>query len=235
MKKGDKEELLQLKKVLKESLHDKIKKTLEQTSTSKKPKELKEQMEAIKSLLSDLNQDKEVVKRIAEAVTAHNECQWLIEEEIAKKEADALEELKKKRREEEEEARKNKGKEKMEDSPIPSPEPLPFLELLPVRMDTKEEKKLKQEQEEEDCQEEIATLNSLVDHYKREDLEVDAIRREYKAKYLEASTKLTQQEELIVKLTHEGIEKLQDKEVEHLKEGMHHIRKEHKELNEKYQ
>ena len=38
------------------------------------------------------------MKRIAEAVTAHNEPQRLIDEEIAKKEEDALEELKKKRR-----------------------------------------------------------------------------------------------------------------------------------------
>ena len=57
-------------------------------------------MDAIKSLLSDLNQDKEAVKRIAEAVTAHNECQRLQEEEIAKQEEEALAELKRKRREE---------------------------------------------------------------------------------------------------------------------------------------
>ena len=102
-------------------------------------------------------------------------------------------------------------------------------------MDTVEELKLKQEQEEEDRQEEVATLNSLVDHYKKKALEAKTIHWEYEAKYLEASTKLTQQEELIVKLTHEGVEKLQDKEVEHLKEGMCHIRQENKELNEKYQ
>ena len=73
LKKGDKEELLQLKRVLKESLHKEIKKTFEQTSTSEQPKELKEQMNAIKSLLSDLNQDREAVKRIVDAITAYNE------------------------------------------------------------------------------------------------------------------------------------------------------------------
>ena len=40
MKKGDEEELMLLKKVLKESLHDEIKKSLERTSTSEQPKEL---------------------------------------------------------------------------------------------------------------------------------------------------------------------------------------------------
>ena len=84
IKKGDEEELILLKKVLKESLHNEIKKSLERTSTSKKPKELKEQMEAMKSLLSDLNQDREALKRIAEAITAHNERQCLQEEETAK-------------------------------------------------------------------------------------------------------------------------------------------------------
>ena len=48
-------------------------------------------MDAIKSLLSDLNQDREVVKRIANAVTAHNKRKRLLEEEQAKKEEDALE------------------------------------------------------------------------------------------------------------------------------------------------
>ena len=59
----------------------------------------------------------------------------------------------------------------------------------------------------------MAILNSLVDHYKKEALEVDAICMEYEAKYLEVSTKLTQQEELIVKLTHKGVELLPEKEV----------------------
>ena len=149
-------------------------------------------MEAMKSLLSDLNQDREDVKRIFEAVTAHNECQRLQEEETAKKEDDALVELKRKRREEEEEAHKSKGKEKMADSPIPSPKPLPFPELSPKHMDTEAKKKLKQEQEEEDRQEELATLNSLLDHYKREAQEANASRKEYEAKFLEASTKLAQ-------------------------------------------
>ena len=56
-KKGDKEELQLLKKVLKESLHEEIKKSLENTSTSSQPPE----MDAIKSFLSDLNQDREAV------------------------------------------------------------------------------------------------------------------------------------------------------------------------------
>ena len=69
VKKGDEEELQLLKKLLKESLHDEIKRSLEKTSTSSQPKE----MNAIKSLLSDLNQDREAVQRIAEAVNVHNE------------------------------------------------------------------------------------------------------------------------------------------------------------------
>ena len=115
---------IKLKKVLKESLHDEIKRSLEKTSTSDQPKELKDQMEAIKSLLSDLNQDREAVKRIAKAVSVHNERQCLKEEETAKQEEEALAELRRKRREEGEEARKNKGKEKLEDLPVPSPKPI---------------------------------------------------------------------------------------------------------------
>ena len=68
-RKGDEEELQLLKKVLKESLHDKIKRSLDKTSTSSQPKE----MDTIKSLLSDLNQDREAVQRIAKAVNIHNE------------------------------------------------------------------------------------------------------------------------------------------------------------------
>ena len=71
VKKGDEEELQLLKKVLKESLHDKIKRSLDKSSTSSQPKE----MEAIKSLLSDLNQDRDAIQRIAKAVNIHNECQ----------------------------------------------------------------------------------------------------------------------------------------------------------------
>ena len=102
-------------------------------------------------------------------------------------------------------------------------------------MDTKAQLKLKQEQEEEERQEEVATLNSLVDHYRKQALEANALHQEYEAKHLEANVKLIQQQELIVTLTHEGVELLQDKEVENLKEGMHYIRLENKELNKKYQ
>ena len=179
-------------------------------------------MEVIQPLFRDLNQDRAAVQRIANAVSAQNKRQRLQEEEQAKKE-------------EEEQACKSKGKEKLEDLPLPSPRPIPFPELSPDHMDTEAELKLKQEQDEEDSQEEVATLNSLVDHYKKEALEADAIRREYEAKYLEASAKLTQPEELIAKIKYEGVALLPEKEVENLKEGMHHIRQENKELNEKYQ
>ena len=158
--------------------------------------------------MSDLNQDREAVKRIVEAVTAHNIRQRLQEEEIAKQEEEALIELKKKRREEEEEAYKSKGKEKMANSPIPSPKPLSFPELSPKRMDFEAEIKLKQEQAEEERQEELATLNALLDHYKREAQEANARCREHKAKWLEVSKKLAQQEEIIVRLTQEGVDLL---------------------------
>ena len=49
-------------------------------------------------------------------------------------------------------------------------------------------------------------LNSLLDHYKREAEEAKSSRREYEVKWLEASTKLAQQEEMIVKLTQEGVD-----------------------------
>ena len=42
-------------------------------------------------------------------------------------------------------------------------------------------------------------------------------------------------QEIIVTLTHQRVEQLQEKEVENLKEGMRYIRQENKELNEKYQ
>ena len=67
-RKGDEEELQLLKQVLKESLHDEIKRSLEKTGTSSQSTE----MDTIKSLLSDLNQNKEAVQRIAEAVNVHN-------------------------------------------------------------------------------------------------------------------------------------------------------------------
>ena len=75
----------------------------------------------------------------------------------------------------------------------------------------------------------------MLDHYKREAQEANANCREYEAKYLEASTKLAQQEVIIVKLTHEGVELLPEQESKNPKEGMRHIRQENKELNEKYQ
>ena len=80
----------------------------------------------------------------------------------------------------------------------------------------------------------MATLNSLVDHYKKEALEANALCQEYEVKYLEANAKLIQQHELIVTLTHEGVELLQEKEAKKLKEGMRYIRQENKDLNDKY-
>ena len=68
-RKGDEEELQLLKQVLKESLHDEIKRFLEKACTSSQPTE----MDTIKSLLSDLNQDREAVQRMVEAVNVHNE------------------------------------------------------------------------------------------------------------------------------------------------------------------
>ena len=130
---------------MKESLHDKIKRSLDKSSTSDQPKERKDQMEAIKSLLSDLNQDKEAVQRIVEAVNVHNERQRQQEEEKAKEEEVALAELRRKRREEEEEAKKSKGKEKLEESLIPLPWPIEFLELPHEQMDYEEETKAKQQ------------------------------------------------------------------------------------------
>ena len=62
------------------------------------------------------------------------------------------------------------------------------------------------EREKEEHQEEVATLNSLVDHYKKEAQEASALCQEYEAKYLAANAKLIQQQELIVKLTHQGVE-----------------------------
>ena len=186
-------------------------------------------------ILRDLNQDRVAVQRIADAVSAHNECQRLLEEEQAKKEEEDLEQLRRTRREEEEQAHKSKGKEKLEASSLPSPGPIPFPKVSPDHMDTEEELKLKQEQEEEERQEEVATLNSLVDHYKKEALEANALHREYETNYLVANAKLLQQQEIIVTLTHQGVEQLQEKEVKNLKEGLRYIRQETKELNEKYQ
>ena len=174
-KKGDEEELQLLKKVLKESLHDEIKKSLEKTSTSSQPKE----MDAIRSLLSDLNQDQEPVQRIAEAVNIHNERLRQQEEEKAREEEAELADLRRKRREEEEESKKSKGKEKLDDSPIPSPRPLEFPKLPQDPRDYEEEFKAKQQQEEENRQEELATLNSLLDHYKKQT-------KEYEMRWLEA-------------------------------------------------
>ena len=140
-----------------------------------------------------------------------------------------------KRKEEEEEARKSKGKEKLADSPIPSHRPLPFPELSPEPIDFEAEIKLKQEQAEEERQEELATLNSLLDHYKQEAQGANASHREYEAKWLEVSTKLAQQEEIIVRLAQEGVDLLLGQQVENLKEDMRHMRQENKELNDKYQ
>ena len=114
-------------------------------------------------------------------------------------------ELRKKRREEEEEAKKSKGKGKLEDSPIPSPRPIEFPELPYDPKDYKEELKAKLQQEEEDRQEELATLNTLLDHYKRE---AKASRKDYEMKWLKASQKISQQDEMIAKLAQEGVEML---------------------------
>ena len=153
----------------------------------------------------------------------HNERLRQQEEEKAREEEAELADLRRKRREEEEEAKKSKGKEKLDDSPIPSPRPLEFPELPQDPRDYEEELKAKQQQEEEDRQEKLATLNSLLDHYKRETEEAKASRKEYEMKWLEASQKISQQDELIAKLAHKGVETLPDQHMENLKEAMRHI------------
>ena len=77
-------------------------------------------------------------------------------------------ELRKKRQEEKEAAKKDKGKGKLEDSPIPSPRPIVFLELLYNPREYEEELKAKLQKEEESRQEELDTLNALLEHYKKE-------------------------------------------------------------------
>ena len=57
-------------------------------------------------------------------------------------------------------------------------------------------------------QEELDTLNALLEHYKKEAAEAKANRQDYEAKWLETSKKLAEQEELLVKLSHEGVEAL---------------------------
>ena len=75
----------------------------------------------------------------------------------------------------------------------------------------------------------------MLEHYKKEAAEANANRQDYEAKWLEASKKLAQQEEMIVKLAHEGVEALPEQQAENLKEAMQHIRQENKEMSEKYQ
>ena len=189
VKKGDEEELQLLKKVLKESLHDEIKRSLEKTSTSSQPPE----MDAIKSLLSDLNQDREAVQRIVEVVNVHNERLRQQEEDKARREEEELAALRKKRQEEEEEAaKKDKGKGKLEESPIPSPKPMEIPELPYDSRDYEEEFWMKLQHEEESRQEGLDTLNALLEHYKKEAAEAKANRKDYEAKWLEASKKLAQ-------------------------------------------
>ena len=145
-------------------------------------------------------------------------------------------ELRKKRKEEEEAAaKKDKGKGKLEDSPIPLPRPMVFPELPYNPRDYEEELKAKLQQEEESHQEELDTLNALLDHYKREAKEAKANRKDYEAKWLEASQKISQQDEMIARLAQEGVEKLLEQHMENLKEAMRHMRQENKDLNEKYQ
>ena len=71
---------------------------------------------------------------------------------------------------------------------------------------------------------ELDTLNALLEHYKKEAAEAKANRKDYEDKWLEASKKITQQEEMIVKLVQEGFEKLPEQHAENLKEAMRHIR-----------
>ena len=142
---------------------------------------------------------------------------------------------KRRQREEEEEAKKSKGKGKLEDSPIPSPRLIEFPKLPYNPRDYEEELKAKLQQEEENHQEELATLNALLDHYKREANEAKASRKEYEAKWLEASQKITQQDKMIAKLAQEGVEMLPEQHMENLKEAMRHMWQENKDLNEKYQ
>ena len=146
VKKGDEEELQLLKKVLKVSLHDKIKQSLEKTSTSSQPKE----MDAIKSLLSDLNQDREAIQRIAKVVNVHNKRLRKQEEEKARQEEEEeLAKLWKKRQKEVEAAKKDKGKGKLEDSLLPSPKPIEFPQLSYDPREYEEELRVKLQHEEE--------------------------------------------------------------------------------------
>ena len=189
----------------------------------------------MKSLVSDLNQNREAVQRIAEAVNVHNERLRQQDEEKAKQEKAELEALRKKRKEEAEAAQKDQGKGKIEESPIPSPQPMEFPEIAFDARELEDELKLRQQHEEESRQEELDTLNALLEHYKREANEAKANRHEYEVKWLEASKKLTEQEELITKLTHEGVEALPEQQTENLKEAIRHIRQENKDMSDKYQ
>ena len=88
--------------MLKASLQQEIKRTIEKSSVPEQPQEFKEQMEVIQLILKDLNQDRAVVQRIVDTVSAHNERQRLQEEEQDKKEEEDFEQLRRTRREEEE-------------------------------------------------------------------------------------------------------------------------------------
>ena len=144
-------------------------------------------------------------------------------------------ELRKKRQEEEEATKKDKGKGKIEDSPIPSPRPIVFPELPYDPREYEKELRAKQHQEEESRQEELDTLNALLEHYKKEAEEAKANCKDYEAKWLVASQKLSQQDEMIARLAQEGVEKLPKQHMENLKEAMRHMRHKNKDLNEKYQ
>ena len=101
-------------------------------------------------------------------------------------------------REEEEKARKFKGKEKLEDSPLPSPKhlhPSFFPKDIPsFPIITEGEIQFTKQQENESHQKEIATLIALVDHYKNE-------AQDYEQKFLEENTKMSKQQELILRFT----------------------------------
>ena len=104
------------------------------------------------------------------------------------------------------------------------PKPIEFLELPYNPREYEEELRVKLQQEEESRQEELDMINALLEHYKKEAAEAKANRKDYEAKWLEASKKITQQEEMIMKLAHEGVEALPEQQAENLKEAMRHIR-----------
>ena len=221
------------------------------------PPERREQMKAMRFLVSTLNQDTKTVQALAQAIEHMEARQRQIDEAKEEEERQALEKLREERRKAAEEARKDRGKGPLK-SPSPTPQSpprnIPSPHRSPPREDTQPQDQGTETPMTEQTTtghptttggsssakdiEEIMALRAELERVKKEK---DQEREDHKAtkelceryhnQWKEAVKEVKASDSLIKDLTNIGYETYEVEDGETLKRGMRHLMKKHKELD----